>query len=386
MITFPSYWTTQEFTEGISGLGYVEEPIQKTFDPTMCWQQIRTFSGPMVQFKQFWVLLTGDHGHKPFQASLQPDGPNIRTSVVFYSNDYDGLQVRDPLLTTWGMTCNRGNEPIVSCRKATWAFRNCPDVIRKVQVAVALWQNVLSPMTNTFWKSLEGTQPYTITQLQNQIFAAVVCLKAGGSTDLETYTAKDGSVYTPTVEDLWHAAQMFRMLCKGVTSFPTYQYVLHKTSICFPNIAVEGVSLGSDMRASYDRVGYAFSTVALRERETLLTSDIASLLDVDRFPRFWWVKQPPIIEQTSDGRWNVRQEWWGYEWFEPWIYPWVTGEGEVIVDPVFDPSKYYDSPRENDPIPASKTLYGVKDGTCVQWPKELQDAIYGNQDGTTDID
>jgi len=386
MITFPGYWTTATFVNQIGGYGWVQEPRMRTWDPTTRWQQMLMYSGPADNVETVLAIIVGDYQNKPFQVHLQPEGPLIRMRIVYYSDDYAGLYPRDPLLTTWGLHANLGTESVLWCKKTMWAFREFPDMIRRIQVASLLYENALGPMTNTFWQNFQA--PTTdMTALQNALFTRAACEDVSGNLITQANPIT-GASSTPSTATLWYANQLYRLLCKGVTSVPQFQYTLRKTSVVFPRNKFGNVTIGSDFKASYWRVGYAFSYNALIESEPGLNDDMQQLLDVPSLPRFWWIKTPPNIDQTNDSRWMIHQEFWAVEWFEPYIWPWVISPGETfnVAAGQFDPRVFYDSMRTNDPLPVGITLRGTKaDATCIQWPKVAQDAIFGNQPGTEDL-
>lgn len=386
MNLFPGYWTTAEFSGQLGALGWIQEPRVRTWDPTTRWQQMLTYSGPATNTELATGVIVGDYQSKPFQLSMQPEGPNVRLRVVYYSDDYAGFYPRDPLLTTWGLHANLGTESVLWCKKTMWAFREFPDLVRRVQVASLLYENALGPMTNTFWQNFKA--PTTdMTALQNALFTRAACEDANGALIQQVNPFTPGTSAAPSDCTLWYANQLYRLLCKGVTSVPQFQYALRKTSVVFPRNKFGNVTIGSDFRTSYHRIGYAFSYNALVQSEPGLTDEMQQLLNVPSLPRFWWVKIPPSIDQTNDSRWMITQEFWGVEWFEPYLWPWVSVPGETFdtTNGQFDPTVFYDSVRTGDPIPSGVTLRGAKTAGCYQWPAAAQNAIFGNQDGTENL-
>ena len=113
MVTFPAYWATAAFTDQIAALGWTESPQRRTWDPTTRFQQVREYKGPTTTVREFGQLLVSNNLFKPFQLAITPDGPNSIFTITFYSDDYDGLYPRDPILTTWSLGSNRGNQSVL---------------------------------------------------------------------------------------------------------------------------------------------------------------------------------------------------------------------------------------------------------------------------------
>lgn len=387
MKDFPAYWTTAEFTGQLASFGWLQEPRARTWDPTTRWQQLLTYSGPATTVNQAVSSIVATYQFKPFQMHMQPDGPNIRARIIYFSDDYDGMFPRDPLLTTWGLHVNIGSESVLWCKKTMWGLRNHPDLVRRVQVASLLYENALGPMTNTFWQNFQS--PATnITALQNALFTRVVCEDAAGA--LIKDSGGGAGTFTPTTQELWYANQLYRLLCKGVTTVPQYQYVLRKTSVVFPKNKIGEITIGSDLRTNYQRIGYVHSFKALLIREPDLNDEAQYLLNTPQLPQFWWVKLPPHCDQTNDARWTVTQEYWGVEWFEPYLWPWETAPGETfnVANGEFDPNVFYDSVRTGDPYPPEITSahqHGMKSSGNYQWPIAMQRAIFGGQIDLKDL-
>lgn len=384
MTLLPGYWTTAEFTGQLGAIGWIQEPRARQWDCTTRWQQMLAYSGPASSVQSAFGIIVGDAQFKPLQFHMQPDGPNIRMRIVYYSDDYEGLYPRDPLLVTWGLNANIGTESVLWSKKTLFALQNCPDLLRRVQIGSLIYENVLNPMTNAFWQTV-ARPPKDMTSLQNSVFT--VCAEKSAGTLMTSVNPVTNATYTPTTTELWYASQLYRLLCKGVTSVPQFQYALRKTSIVFPRNKLWGVTIGTDIKASYWKVGYAFSYNALVASEPQLNDDMQQILDVSSLPRFWWIKTPPTLDQTNDSRWMVTQEFWGVEWFEPYLWPWVTTPGETFdsANGQFDPTVFYDSARAGDPIESGYTLRGEKPAGAYQWPKWMQDAIYGSQAGSQNL-
>ena len=376
MVTFPAYWTTTAFTDSLGLIGWVEGPRARTWDPTSRWQQNRVFTGPTQYVTDFGNILVGDYQFKPFQLSIMPEGPNSTVRVTFYSDDFDGLYPRDPILTTWGLSTNRGNESVLWSKKTLFTFNVPPwtEIPRRIQVAQALYENMYGPMTASYWKTASLGTSLDLTQLMNSLFNDVVAAGLPNTT-------------TDDKDKLWKAQQLFRLVLKGVTVAPRFEYVLRKTSIVFPRSKIGDTVIGSDIQTSYYRTGYMWSYKALVTMEPDMNSDTAVLLNANTMPRFWWFKQSPIVEQTSDSRWAVVQEYVGVEAFEPYIFPWVTAPGESFATGQFDPSVWVDAPSgtTEEMPPGKPVVLGVKDAANHQWTVAMQDAIFGNQAGTTDL-
>ena len=389
MKVFAGYWTTAEFTDPLGKIGWVRGQKSRNWDPTSNWQQIVRYSGPTDTFNEFGNILVGDYQFKPFQMNVVPEGPITNVTITYYSDDADGLYPRDPIRTTWSVGSNMGNESILWCKKTLYAFKDCPEAIRRVQIAVDVYNGTLGPLTNTYWQSAKLGTTQNLTGLMNALFNDLVAGKASDGSQLRNL---DGTTASDTT--LWYAAQLYRALLKGVTTVPRFEYVLTKTSIVFPRSKIGDAVIGSDISASHYRCGYAFSYNALLESEPELTKETQSLLNYPDMPRFWWWKCAPIVDETSDSRWTVVQQFRGFETFEPLTIPWLTAVGETISSDRFDPALWYDSPRGNleggkyIEMPDSRSTeapLGVKPVGAYQWPAAMQNAIFGNQSGTIDI-
>lgn len=389
MKTFAGYWTTAEFTDPLGLLGWTKGPTSRNWNPTSRWEQTVRFSGPTETFNDFGNILCGDWGFKPFQLSEVKEGPVSHVTIVYYSDDSDGAYPRDPILTTWSLGSSVGNESILWAKKTVFALQYCPEAVRRVQVAVDVYNGTLGPLTNTYWQNAKLGTTQSLTGLMNALFNDLV---AGSDADGSRLRRVDGSYATD--EDLWHAAQLYRQILSGVTVVPRFEYVLRKTSVVFPRSKIGDSVIGSDMAASHFRVGYMFSYNGLLQHEPELSGQTQLLLNYPSMPRFWWWKNPPYVDETSDSRWTVTQEFRGFEAFSPYAFPWVTADNETFPTGYFDPTLWYDSPRgiteaglyvEMPSNRSSEAPKGTKPGGSHQWPVAMQQAIYGNQDGVVDL-
>lgn len=388
MVTLPGYWTTDAFTDPLGLLGWVKGPTQKAWEPTTRFQQVLSFSGPTAQFNDFITILCGNFQLKPFQMTVSPEGPNSNVRIVYYSDDADGLYPRDPILETYSLLTNVGTESLLWTKKTVMAFMECPDIVRRIQVAVQMFQDSVSPASTNYWAATSLPTSADLTQLMNALFEDCV---------VKGLRYVDGTAVDPITAGcmLWRAQQLYRSLLKGVTTCDRVEFVIRKVSTVFPRNLFNGQMIGSDLRSSYYRCQYMFSYQALLESEPNLNSDTQALLNYAQLPRFWWWKMPPNVEQTNDGRWMVAQEFRGFEVFETYVHPWVMAKGETIPSGRFDPSTFYDSPsgyRDGDgkyvEMPPTKQYApsGVKPVSgCYQWPKSMQEAIWGNQGDMEDM-
>jgi hypothetical protein len=369
MVTFSGYWTSAAFTDRYGQIGWVEEPRKRTWDTTRRWCQIWTWCGPSDYTETFLNLLSSSDQHtsKAYQRTVICEGPTTRVAATWYSDDYDGRLARDPLITTWSMSKNVGSQSILYSDKSRYLF-NPVNGNLLVRIAVAAQAFKAAVASQQQQLATTGRRPRVgLVQLMNDCF-----------TDFVVTDPTSGVVYTDlaTTNMQWHASQLYRLICRGVTTSPFSQYVLTKTQVCFPPATLEsGAQIGTGVRTSYERIFYAFSTKALQIHEPELNDQFASLLSVGQFPITWWVKQPPDVQQTSDSRWQIVQHYYGVRQFEPFITPWVKAPSETFVTGQFDPGTWSDSPASGEAN--TNGLYGVKDGTCVQWSTALQSDIFG---------
>lgn len=371
MIAFAGRWTTAEFVDQFGALGWTEEPRRRTWDTTRRWNQIWTWSGPSENTKTFLALLASNQypSSKAFQVACASEGPLTKVSAIWYSDDYDGLIVRDPLITTWTMTKNVGSQSILHSDKARHLFSpSNGNLLMRIAQAAQSYRNAIASQQQQL--ATIGRRPTkSPVKLLNDFFKDFVV------TDIET-----GAVYADMSSEClrWKAAQLYRMICRGVTSSPFSQYVLTKTQVCFPPAVIEsGAQIGSSVKASYEKVFYAFSTAALKNYEPELNDQFASLLATGQFPITWWIKQPPDVQQTSDSRWQIVQHWYGVRQFEPFVTPWVRAPGETFnLADQFDPATWADAPVGTEPF--SDIQYGKKPAGCYQWDTDLQTAVFGS--------
>lgn len=96
-----------------------------------------------------------------------------------------------------------------------------------------------------------------------------------------------------------------RSLLAGVDSYLVSQYVLRHTVT---------VASGSSIRASYTGVGYVYSTAQIVAIENIPNNLIFSL------PEGVWLKRTPTVDQVTYDRWQITQEWWHADAYDPFIY------------------------------------------------------------------
>lgn len=395
MVSYAGYWVTAAFTNAIGLIGWVCEPKSQTFDTTRRWTQMWTWSGPEGYLKAFLNLLVapGGENKKPYQLTVRREGPICRVSAMWYSDDLDGLLVRDPLTTTWSMVKNEGTISLLNAPKTRALFNGTTkNVLHRVVVASKVYQNAIMSQAANLAQYARAPRA-SATKIQNDVFSWFVVLDP--ETNARHADCPNDATGNAT---LWHAAQLYRLLCSGVTTAPYQWYVLRKTQIAFPSATFEGVQFGSNVGANYQKVNYAFSRQAMFENEPELNDQFASLMKVGTLPRYWWIKKPPQVDQTNDSRWIICQEFYGVEQFEPWIYPWVTGKSETIPSGVFNPAleAYTMTPVAGelftaDNIPSAdlaKMPYGQNAGVSLgakQWSATLQAAVFGDKQTYIDL-
>lgn len=94
-------------------------------------------------------------------------------------------------------------------------------------------------------------------------------------------------------------------LARGEESYSVSQYVLRH---------VLTIGSNSTIKPSYDNVGRMYSTASLEAAEQI-PSTLKFVL-----PAGFWLKRTPTVDQTAADKYQITQEWWHAEQYDPFIY------------------------------------------------------------------
>lgn len=93
---------------------------------------------------------------------------------------------------------------------------------------------------------------------------------------------------------------------QGVDSFPTYSWVLKRTTV---------VARNTGLRPDKDNVGKMFTKDTLKSQEDLDDPGI-----IGDLPDGYWLKIPAEVERTAADKWTFEQEYWHAETFSKFLY------------------------------------------------------------------
>lgn len=125
------------------------------------------------------------------------------------------------------------------------------------------------------------------------------------------------SIHNPPSTKADNAAALAKDLLRGVEGYRVPQYVLRN---------VRTVPASSSLTAVHENVEKLFTTAAL-QADVIANYDSAGIPSelLGTLPSVgYWQKQTPTVEQVSNGKWQLLQEWWYVDDYSTFLYTLAT--------------------------------------------------------------
>lgn len=103
--------------------------------------------------------------------------------------------------------------------------------------------------------------------------------------------------------------KLYSRLMRRIEVFRASQYVLRK---------VQTVIAESQIKVAHENVNRIFTHDQLTTAEPTLPA--ATLIDAAGLSKYFWLKKTPTVEAVSRGQFQINQEYWGTEKYDPFIY------------------------------------------------------------------
>ncbi len=244
--------------------------VAKTYDPRTGGSVQGEYVGTPVEIELLRKLFV--RGGAKVQTDPSGDGGYDRMTV----STPDAIDPNETLADVWSL---QGND----LEKSVWELPQIKAIFEKHANATERTQNLRDFKT--------GVENFLANKEEANTLAKVFDLLYD---DIRTGAedALTGFIY---------------MLMRGVESFSVAQFVLRHTVI---------VPSNTNIRPAYANVGKIFATTdSLRQIENIPENFFPFDLPVGV-----WLKRTPTCEQTAPQRWQISQEWWHADKYEPIIY------------------------------------------------------------------
>lgn len=281
---------------------FTEQPRRYRWSSTSGWETVRTWSGSKAKLQAFIDTLEAEGGYTGLEilqtaalstvqatyATEQPEGGTGTPTTV------------DPISRTWSLNGNELNVSILGHPKALQLYDFNTTWLAKIQCRVAVYKQKIAD----YYSGKLSTLPRLIPSSDE---------------DPVKYTATDpwgvglgtieGSLIDPSSTLLGYAEELCKHLANGVTSYNVSQYSLVKTEL---------VTNASTIRLSHTNVGKMHRYATLLGVEPSLPASL--LLNLTGLTSVFWLKKTPTLQQTSQGRFQLTQEYWSFLKYSDFIY------------------------------------------------------------------
>ena len=213
-----------------------------------------------------------------------PPGPHARLAITFAN--IDGITTEDILSNVWSLPGNEIQQRIFDHPKALELEAAHPGWLRIIEKEVEAY--IAGDTTAAF--GLVATFDPGVGAIQSKI--------------------------NPPATKADNAEELAADLRRGVESYGISQYVLRN---------VRTVPAESSLTAVHTNVQDMFTTAQLATEAVNNYGGAIPNALLGTFPSTgYWQKKSPSVEQTSNGKWQLIQEWWYVNDFSTFAYETVT--------------------------------------------------------------
>lgn len=270
-------------TQYIGTTDFTLQPTSGGFVQGQGWTRTVTYRGSKSKLNAFFgfifaeaIVYGGING-----LHWTEEGPYATVDVTYATSPFDpNAANNDPISNTWTLTPNLTEVDIGNLDKIQNGFRN--------------------PVTG---EQVPGLDTFTTDQLID--FRSKLNAMLSGDTDLRFLPGSLQSF-------------IFGLKAREQNSFQIPQYALKKTLTVFSQ---------SQIVASHTHVGKIHNYTDLISTEPTLNAAI--LIDPLNLAQpggkpLNWLKMAPEVDQVAGGKYQIIQEYWGFQHFNPFIYDTVS--------------------------------------------------------------
>lgn len=124
------------------------------------------------------------------------------------------------------------------------------------------------------------------------------------------FTADDILNGLPLTVDKKIISDLISALCRGEESKPISQYVLRR---------VRTVPFNTNIKPNYTGVNKIITTASLKAAGDPGAKSIPGTL-LFELPEGFWAKQTPTVRQVTSTTWEITEEWWFAERYDPFVW------------------------------------------------------------------
>lgn len=275
-------------------VNFTEQPPKYRFSATTGWETIRTWRGSKAKIQAFVDALESEGGYTSLEIAQSPSFSTVTATYATTTPTSGGgtPTTVDPITRTWSLAGNELNVSILGHPNAIDLYDSDKTWLAKVQARVA-------------------TYKYNMSRYYDGKLSTVPVLLPKDETDHVKYPAANPwGVTGGTTTALNNKANaLTEHLANGITSYAVSQYSLQK---------VELVSKASTVALSHTNVGKMHLHATLLTAEPTVPDSI--LINLTGLSSLYWLKKTPTMRMTSQGRYELSQEYWGFSRYSTFIY------------------------------------------------------------------
>jgi len=290
-------------TTYIGETDFKQQQVTTFFTEGQGWTTTVPYRGSTTNLARFLteIIIIGATFGGIVGLRVTEDGPYSNVDITYAQSPFGPAGQSDPIARTWSLIATMEEVSIWNLPKIQDGF--FPPGIRK---------------TTPFCVGLVERSPTDLMKLRNNIALAE-------SDNLPGTVA--GSIQEDFPDESMEALILGLQL-RGEDTFQVPKYVLKKTDTVFSR---------TQLVASHTNVGkihnYNDLVVAEPSLPTAILIDPLSLAAAQvQQKALNWLKMAPSVEQVSNGRYQLDQEYWGVAHFNPIIYDTVSTFNEVTYN------------------------------------------------------
>lgn len=199
--------------------------------------------------------------------------------------------------------------------EARWWVQGLDDGSDEDDSAVVIWslrRNVDEPSINEHWKSklVEAAFPGALAWLEskaNEYKAQALAAAQASQLPPAPPSAISGRLLTgasATIDS--YARSLVDLWIRGESTFVRFQYVLRK---------IITVPANSTQKPNNADVGMVYTTAGLQAAYPLPAEVLFTL------PTAEWLKVSPEVDQVTNGKFQISDEWWSADSYDRFLYP-----------------------------------------------------------------
>lgn len=278
---------------------FVEREPSETWDSNAGWATVRTWVGPLSQYQAF-VQSQIPGGYTQFRKSQTSQTVTIEASYPISLAGGSDQPQPDPISTTWTLSYEKKEFTLYHSAYLRQVLSGTTVRMGQLKRAIELCVAAFSDPTpsETGFSSWACFPSYYIDEEEEPVSAI---------SQWDSLSAEVQSILR----------EVYARFLDDAGTFEVATPVLRKQHL---------LSSVSQITASHKNIGALHTQAKLYTDEPTLPSALLIGLDDPSFASYSWLKETPTIEATSQGRWELTQEYRGVLPADP-ILPLDVGQG-----------------------------------------------------------